>query len=197
MCTQRSAEQKDRIRRGIKSGRLPPVDPAEFGSKGSFVTRNGKLFAGTHLIIDLQHATNLNDLYCIREALIEAIRVSSATLLHIHLHVFSGGGGVSGVAVLAELHISIHTWPECGYAALDVFMCGKCDPYLTLPVLRRAFAPKEVKVQEFLRGEVPRKWARDDGKFAPGRTASPRQLKRGGRKIGDRCEAMISRAKPI
>jgi S-adenosylmethionine decarboxylase proenzyme len=45
-----------------------------------------------------------------------------ATLLHIHLHHFEPNGGVSGVAVLAESHISIHSWPKRGYAALDIFM---------------------------------------------------------------------------
>jgi len=49
-------------------------------------------------------------------------------LLHIHLHHFSHNGGVSGVAVLAESHISVHTWPERDYAAIDVFMCGHTSP---------------------------------------------------------------------
>ena len=52
------------------------------------------------------------------------MEAAGATLLHIHLHHFTPNGGVSGVAVLAESHISIHSWPEYGYAALDVFMCG-------------------------------------------------------------------------
>jgi S-adenosylmethionine decarboxylase len=153
--TQWMAELKNHILCRTQSASLsPPTDLAVVGPKGSFVTCSGKQCAGTHLIIDFQHATNLNDLECIREALIEAIRASNATLLHTHLHSFSGAGGVSGVAVLAESHISIHTWPEYGFAALDIFMCGKCNPYLAIPVLRRAFAPKEAKVQEFLRGEL-------------------------------------------
>ena len=59
-----------------------------------------------------------------------------ATLLHIHLHHFQPNG-VSGVAVLAESHISIHTWPDAHYAALDVFMCGSADPDACIPVLAR------------------------------------------------------------
>jgi S-adenosylmethionine decarboxylase len=122
-------------------------------SKGSFATRDGKQFAGTHLIVDFLQAINLDDVERIKGALVEAVCVTGATLLHIHLHHFSKMGGVSGVAVLAESHISIHTWPQYGYAALDFFMCGNCNPYLAIPVLRCVLAPREVKVQEFLRGE--------------------------------------------
>ena len=73
-------------------------------------------------------------------------------MLNIDLHHFTPNGGVSGVAVLAESHISIHTWPECGYAALDVFMCGDARPEASVPVLRAAFAPSQVAVQELRRG---------------------------------------------
>jgi S-adenosylmethionine decarboxylase len=57
------------------------------------------------------------------------------------------------VAVLAESHISIHTWPEAGYAALDVFMCGKADPDKCVPVLREAFGARRVAVSELVRGQ--------------------------------------------
>ncbi len=77
---------------------------------------------------------------------------AGATLLHIHLHHFTPNGGVSGVAVLAESHISIHTWPERDYAALDVFMCGDSQPEKAIPVLERAFEPDTVEVGEHLRG---------------------------------------------
>ena len=62
-----------------------------------------------------------------------------ATILHSHFHHFGPDGGVSGVVVLAESHISIHTWPERDFAAVDIFMCGACDPYRSLPVLKAAF----------------------------------------------------------
>jgi S-adenosylmethionine/arginine decarboxylase-like enzyme len=77
-----------------------------------------------------------------------------ATLLHIHLHHFHPNG-VSGVAVLAESHISIHTWPDIGYAALDVFMCGKAEPDACIPILRAAFKAQRVAVNELLRGREP------------------------------------------
>jgi len=60
---------------------------------------------------------------------------------------------LAGVAVLAESHISIHTWPEVGYAALDVFMCGSANPDACIPVLREAFSAKRVGVNELLRGQ--------------------------------------------
>jgi len=75
-----------------------------------------------------------------------------ATLLHIHTHKFSPQG-VSGVAVLAESHISVHTWPEIGYGAFDVFMCGDADPWRSVDVLKRAFTTESVHVKELRRGE--------------------------------------------
>ncbi len=122
--------------------------------KDHFIARNGKLFAGSHLIIDLWGAARLDDLTHVRETLIEAVRVAGATLLHIHLHHFTPNGGISGVAVLAESHISIHTWPEREYAALDVFMCGDAEPMKAVPVLQRAFTPSRIDCDELLRGEV-------------------------------------------
>ena len=61
---------------------------------------------------------------------------------------------MSGVVVLAESHISIHTWPERGYAAIDLFMCGKADPYKAIPSLKAAFAPSGIQVSESKRGLV-------------------------------------------
>jgi S-adenosylmethionine decarboxylase len=118
-----------------------------------FVVRNGVRCAGVHLIVDLYDAKRLDDLDHVVAALRRCVEAAGATLLHVHLHHFEPNGGVSGVAVLAESHISIHTWPECGYAALDVFMCGKADPEACIPVLREAFTAKRVAVSELLRGQ--------------------------------------------
>ena len=102
-------------------GRLSPEGGER---KDFFCERDGVRYAGTHLIIDLVRAERLDDLEHIEQTLRRCVEVAGATLLHIHLHHFTPNGGVSGVAVLAESHISIHSWPEYGYAALDVFMCG-------------------------------------------------------------------------
>ena len=132
---------------------LRPEVPAE-ESKDYFVERDGMKFAGMHLLVDLWDATRLNDPDYIDAALREAATVAGATILHSHFHHFEPGGGVSGVVVLAESHISIHTWPERNFAAVDIFMCGACDPYKSLPVLRQAFSPGRVEVGEQRRGRI-------------------------------------------
>jgi len=60
--------------------------------------------------------------------MVRAARAGGAHVLCCHMHGFGDAGGVTGVALLAESHITVHTWPEHGYAAFDVFMCGGCDP---------------------------------------------------------------------
>src|SRR2546423_9501429 len=140
--------------RARASARTVPV-PAPLGDedrKDHFITRNGLTFAGSHLIIDLWEAEGLDDRDRIEQALIDAVNAAGATLLHIHLHTFSEGGGISGVAVLAESHISVHTWPERGYAAFDVFMCGNADPHKAYSVLEQAFAPKRIVRAAHMRG---------------------------------------------
>ncbi len=123
-------------------------------SKDHFIEREGILFAGTHMIIDLWGAVHLDEIARIEAALRECVEKARATLLHIHLHHFSPNGGVSGVAVLAESHISVHTWPEREYAAFDIFMCGDSQPEEAIAVLQRAFYPKKIQINEVLRGVV-------------------------------------------
>ena len=122
--------------------------------KDYFVERDGERFAGTHLLIDLWGATNLADPTHIDAALREAAVSAGATILHSHFHHFTPNGGVSGVVVLAESHISIHTWPERDFAAIDIFMCGACNPHDAIPVLQAAFHPSRVDLDEQRRGRV-------------------------------------------
>lgn len=119
-----------------------------------FITRDGVTFAGTHIIIDLWGASRLDELDHMEDTLIEAVRQVKATLLHIHLHHFQPNGGISGVAVLAESHISVHTWPEKGYAAFDVFTCGDSTPEKAVDVLKAAFGPERVVVSNHMRGRT-------------------------------------------
>ncbi|MEJ2528719.1 MAG: adenosylmethionine decarboxylase [Gammaproteobacteria bacterium] len=119
-----------------------------------FIERDGVLFAGSHLIIDLWGAKRLDDLNHMEQAMRDAVRAANATLLHIHLHHFTPNYGISGVAVLAESHISVHTWPERDFAAFDIFMCGIAQPELAIPVLKQAFHPKRLNITEELRGVV-------------------------------------------
>jgi S-adenosylmethionine decarboxylase len=119
-----------------------------------FISRDGREFAGTHLILDLWGASRLDELAHMEDTLRECVKVAGATLLHVHLHHFTPNGGISGVAVLAESHISVHTWPERDFAAFDVFMCGDARPAQVIPVLQNAFGPTSLVIGEHLRGMV-------------------------------------------
>jgi S-adenosylmethionine decarboxylase len=123
------------------------VEPTDHFNK-----RDGIEFAGTHLIIDLWGAKDLDDLALMEETFRECVIECGATLLHIHLHHFTPNGGISGVAVLAESHISVHTWPERDFAAFDIFMCGDAKPENAIAILKRAFRPRTINVVEELRG---------------------------------------------
>lgn len=132
----------------------PAMDRDLFDSdrEDHFIRKDGRVFAGTHLIIEVVDGTGLDDEARIQQAFRDCVDHCGATLLHIHTHKFSPQG-VSGVAVLAESHISVHTWPEIGYGAFDVFMCGDAEPWRAVDVLRRAFDTDDVRVKELLRGD--------------------------------------------
>ena len=125
--------------------------PNDSSQKDYFSVRNGVRFAGVHLIIDCYDAQRLDDIDFIEQTLIRCISASNATLINIHLHHFHPNG-VSGVAVLAESHISVHTWPESNYAAFDVFMCGNTQPEACIEIMQEAFKPSRLTVNEHLRG---------------------------------------------
>jgi S-adenosylmethionine decarboxylase len=107
---------------------------------------------GLHLLIDFFEAEHLQDQNKIEQALREASEICGATVLSLQLHSFGEGAGITGVAILSESHISIHTWPETGYIALDIFMCGTCNPHRALPVLKKYFNPQRVNIIEHQRG---------------------------------------------
>ena len=84
----------------------------------------------------------------------EAVDAIGATLLNLHVHTFSPQG-VTGLAVLAESHLSLHSWPEHGYLAADVFTCGdRVEPTKAVDVLKRHFQPQRVEVMEIARGRL-------------------------------------------
>jgi len=109
---------------------------------------------GRHLILELWgcNSHHINSLEIIERAMTETIEACGATLLDLRVYPFTPIG-VTGVAILSESHMMIHTWPEHGYAAVDIFTCGQhTDPNKAVPVLRRHFMPERVQVMEMNRG---------------------------------------------
>ncbi len=110
-------------------------------------------YDGQHLIADLHGCAGLDDVARIERALRAAAVVGGATIIEFRLHHFGPGQGVTGVALLAESHISIHTWPEHGYAALDFFLCGaRHDLDAALAAVVVELTPEQIETQTIKRG---------------------------------------------
>jgi len=94
----------------------------------------------------------INDARGVENALINAVNISGAKMVKSVVHEFNPHG-ISGVVVIEESHISVHTWPEYGYCALDIFTCGEeIDYYSALHYLRKKFKAKNLSVTEMKRG---------------------------------------------
>lgn len=119
-----------------------------------FIERAGVRCAGAHLMIDLYDANKLDDLELMERTLRRCIDPAGADAPHVHLHPAEPKGVVSGVAVVAESHISAHAWPEQRYAAFDIFMRGRARPERCIEVLLEAFTPRRVAIEELLRGRA-------------------------------------------
>jgi len=116
--------------------------------------KNQKKYAGVHLIAEFWHGKIIDDSREIEKILIEAVKRSKNTPLKLAIHKFSPQG-ITGVILLAESHIAIHTWPEINYVAIDIFTCGeKAIPKRALEYFKKAFKPKKVDVKEIKRGLV-------------------------------------------
>ena len=111
---------------------------------------------GRHVIIELWGCGDaINDRELVERAMRNAVHAANATLLNLFIHEFSPQG-VTGVAVLAESHLSIHTWPEYGYVAADVFTCGSTTkPEAAAEVLRVEFGATNADIRELERGVMP------------------------------------------
>jgi S-adenosylmethionine decarboxylase len=112
---------------------------------------------GRHILADLHGIEPglLRDADGLRDLLTEAARTARANVLGAHFHHFGGAAGVTGVVLLSESHITIHTWPEHGYAALDIFMCGDGAPEQALEHIRRALRPAHTGTTSVARGAPP------------------------------------------
>lgn len=122
-------------------------------SEGTREDRGAARAGGKHLLVDLYGGKRLDDVAHAERTLKRCVEAAGATLLHLHLQPLAPSGGITGVAVLAESHISIHSWPAEGYAALDVFMSGSADPTRAVSVLKEAFEAGEVVVRTHRRGK--------------------------------------------
>ncbi|WP_029953871.1 adenosylmethionine decarboxylase [Achromobacter sp. DH1f] len=94
----------------------------------------------------------LADVAALERELVAAAQAAGAQVLSAHFHHFGAGAGVTGVVMLSESHISVHSWPEHQFAALDIFMCGAARPEQALERLRAALAPLTVRVTTVDRG---------------------------------------------
>ena len=96
---------------------------------------------GRHILVEFMNckADVLNDVAAIENAMVEAAQIAGATVINSTFHHFSPYG-VSGVVVIQESHLAIHTWPEYRYAAVDLFTCGdSVDPWVSFEHLKKAF----------------------------------------------------------
>lgn len=111
---------------------------------------------GKHLLVELYDCDPklLNDCPQVEREMQRAARAANATIVRSTFHTFSPYG-VSGVVVIAESHLTIHTWPEHNYAAIDIFTCGSSvEPYTAYQVLKEAFRCKNSSVIELKRGLI-------------------------------------------
>ncbi len=115
--------------------------------------------SGAHLLADLHGVTDarLRDRAALEALLTRAAAAADARVLFSHFHAFGDGGGVTGVVLLAESHISIHTWPEHGFAAVDIFMCGASHPSRALQVIENGLGAARCVRRDVPRGlqEIP------------------------------------------
>ena len=123
-----------------------------------FVERGGReLYAlGTHHLVELREcsAKILSNLKEVQDVLITAAKIANATIVEVAFHEFSPFG-ISGMVVIAESHLSIHTWPEYDYAAVDIFTCGNVlKPEKAVAYLIEKFQSKNPSVVELKRGII-------------------------------------------
>jgi len=110
---------------------------------------------GSHVILELKDCNRerLSDLEFLRVNLLAAAEEAGATILGDSFHHFEPYGGVSGVVIIAESHLSIHTWPEYGYAAVDIFTCGhSLRPDKAADLLIDKLQPESTSILEIKRG---------------------------------------------
>lgn len=123
--------------------------------KGSKPVQNVN-YLGRHILAEFFDCNPniLNNLQLVEEKMTEAAVECGATVVEKCFHMFNPHG-VSGVVIISESHLAIHTWPELGYAAVDLFTCGEsCDPKVAYNYLKKAFSSKTGSFSELRRGTL-------------------------------------------
>jgi S-adenosylmethionine decarboxylase len=106
-------------------------------------------------MVELWGCQNLDSTAVVEEALREAVQAAGVTMRDLQVLPWEPYNGVSAIAIIAESHISVHTWPEMGYAAVDIFTCGeRANPDAAVPVFQRYFAPQRLEVMQISRGVI-------------------------------------------
>lgn len=111
---------------------------------------------GTHLLVELHGCCSkqLNNCTELQDLVVKAAQVAGATVLGQVFHPFSPHG-MSGVVLISESHLSIHTWPEYGYVAVDFYTCGQtCDPFAAADFLKEALGASHMDVLPVKRGRL-------------------------------------------
>lgn len=119
------------------------------------VDTNAK-YLGQHVLAEFFECDPniLNNAQKVESLMIDAALECGATIVQKCFHMFSPHG-VSGVVIISESHLAIHTWPELGYAAVDLFTCGdKCDPKVAYEFLKKAFNSTKASFSELKRGKI-------------------------------------------
>ena len=111
---------------------------------------------GKHVLVELFHCDELriDRVGVVEEIMLKAAELCQATVIQHFFHKFSPYG-ISGVVLIAESHLTIHTWPEHAYAAVDLFFCGDRDWQAVVEHLKEAFGAGSCSIFELMRGVFP------------------------------------------
>ena len=121
-----------------------------------FVQEGNHCRAGIHILIDVWSDERLGNLAFIKHVLTKAAIATGATILDYNFHSFGKeeNEGVTGIILLAESHISCHTWPEKNFAAFDIFTCGNCNPENAVAVINKYLQPEKLIQNRIVRGKM-------------------------------------------
>ena len=130
-----------------------------------FVEEHGGSFAGKHLLIDFYDCKSIPEHNSIKLAMIDACVATGATVLFHHSHPFTGGGS-SGVVILAESHGTWHSWTQERFVAVDIFVCGSCQPEMAIDILKKLFQTEKLLVKLEKRGVITKRHKEFDVKLS-------------------------------